>query len=126
MSAHPLKTGQEYNYSRQITREDILKFADISNDRGQHHVNLESKLLAHGLLIAALPTKLGGDINFIARTMEFHFIKAVYEGETITCTARVEKLLEQGKRYKVEIAFLCINESDEVVMEGTTKGMIWK
>ncbi|MDH4261914.1 MAG: dehydratase [Spirochaetia bacterium] len=121
-----LYKGYETQYTRLITREDIIKFAEISHDRGQHHVDLKKKLLAHGLLVATLPTKLGGDLNFIASAIEFNFIKGVYEGETITCLAKVENLLEQEKRFKTKFSFYCVNESGEMVMEGTTKGMIWK
>lgn len=126
MNTKKLQPGSEYRYSRRISREDILHFAEISQDRGNHHVNPESRLMAHGLLIATLPTKLGGDLNFIASAFEFAFVKAVYEGETITCIAKMDSLLEQAKRYKATLSFQCINERGDLVMEGTTKGMIWK
>ncbi len=42
-------------------------------------------LMAHGLLTATLPTKLGGDLNYIARTMEFEFLRPVYAGEELRC-----------------------------------------
>lgn len=121
-----MQAGYEFTYSRLITREDILRFADISHDRGRHHVDAGSRLMAHGLLIASLPTKMGGDINFISRDMEFRFPRAVYENELITCTVRVDKWVEQAKRFKAEISFCCTNETGEIVMEGATKGMIWK
>jgi hypothetical protein len=31
------------------------------------------RLMAHGLLTATLPTKIAGDMNFIARQMTFEF-----------------------------------------------------
>ena len=123
---HSFKLNEEFSYTRLITREDILQFADFSHDQGRHHVSTESRLLAHGLLVATLPTKLGGDINFIASSMEFQFLHPVYEGEIITCTAQFVKLVEQAKRYKGEISFQCKNESGEIVMTGKTKGMVWK
>jgi len=120
------KAGDEVTYARLITREDILKFADISHDRGFHHINLESRLLAHGLLIASLPTKLGGDMNYIAQTMEFQFLKPVYEGEMITCIGKIEKIREQERRFKTELSFRCTKETGEIIMTGYSKGFIWK
>jgi len=113
-------------YRRLISRDDILEFARISGDHGIHHTDQSQKLLAHGLLIATLPTKLGGDLNFIAREISFEFLKGVYEGETITCIGKIEKLMEQDTRFKAELLFSCSNENGEIVLKGKTKGMIWK
>lgn len=118
--------GSEFTYSRHISRQDILDFAKISNDRGKHHVNPDDKLLAHGLLLASLPTKLGGDLNFIAQSMEFQFVKAVYEDETVSCTGKIERLIEQPKRFKAFLSFTCRNEKGEIVMNGNSRGIIWK
>ena len=120
-----LSQGNEFHYTRKITRTDIIEFSRISGDQGIHHREGE-KLLAHGLLVATLPTKLGGDINYIASDMHFKFLMPVYEEETITCTARIEKIIEQKSRLKGWFSFECRNEQNEIVLKGSSFGMIWK
>jgi len=119
------EAGDTINYSRHILREDIIEFAKISNDYGVHHVKGD-RLLAHGLLVATLPTKLGGDLNFIATEMIFEFKKGVYENDYITCTGRIDKVIEQQKRSKVWFSFVCINDFNETVLKGRSHGFIWK
>jgi len=124
MSKKP-EAGDTIDYSRHISREDIIEFARISKDYGVHHVNGE-RLLAHGLLVATLPTKLGGDLNFIATEMVFEFKKGVYENENITCTGHIDKVIEQKKRFKVWFSFVCRNDFNEEVLKGRSHGFIWK
>ena len=119
------KQGDTFSFSRKFTREDILDFAGISHDHGSHHVS-GKRLIAHGLLVATLPTKLGGDLNFIGSEMHFNFLKPVYEGETVTCTGKAEKITSQSKRIKCLFSFVCHNEKNECVLTGTSSGMIRK
>ncbi|MDH5717897.1 MAG: hypothetical protein OEZ22_09695 [Spirochaetia bacterium] len=125
MISKKLEKGDKVNFTRHISRQNILDFAQISEDHGDHHVTGE-KLLAHGLLVATLPTKLGGDLNFIASNMYFEFVKGVYENETVTCVGHIDKIIEQSRRYKVWFSFNCYNEKKETVLKGTSSGMIWK
>ena len=119
-----LKEGDLLQYSRLFTREDILAFAGLSHDTGRHHTAAE-KLMAHGLMVASLPTKLGGDISFIARDMEFHFLKPVYEHDEITCVGKLEKMTPQSKRTKLFFTFECRNQNGILVMHGSSNGHIW-
>ena len=121
-----LRAGEEMKFSRSFTHEDIINFSKISKDMGIHHVDDTKKLLVHGLLLATLPTKLGGDLNFIASRMDFHFIAPAYENDIIECRARLEKIVDQKRRIKCEFSFKCINQNETVVMEGVSSEMIWK
>jgi hypothetical protein len=66
--------------------EDVRQFSQLSGDRGVHHVQPDTggRVMVQGLLTATLPTKIGGDLNFIARDMTFEFLRPVFTGETIT------------------------------------------
>ena len=121
-----LKVGGRFEWSRAISEEDVIRFAEISGDRGRHHLERDSegRLMAHGLLTATLPTKLGGDLNYIAREMHFEFLKAVYAGDTLTCKGLVAKVVAQSTRLKVGFAFEVLNQNGECVLKGTTAGMI--
>ena len=121
-----LRPGAASRWKRAITADDVARFAELSGDRGRHHLapDEQGRLLAHGLLTATLPTKLGGDMNFIARTMEFEFVKAVYAGDELTCDGTVVSTIPQRARFKVRFSFEVRNQDGETVLRGTTSGQI--
>ena len=121
-----LKAGDSFQWQRAITEEEIRKFAEVSGDKGIHHMqpDAEGRLLAHGLLTATLPTKVGGDLDYIAREMRFEFLRPVYSGDTLTCTGVVESIIPQPKRFKVGFSFEVANQLGKTVLKGTTSGMI--
>lgn len=80
--------------------------------------------MAHGLLVASLPTKLGGDLNFIARSMKFEFLGPVYAGDELTCRGLVDSVIAQSSRFKVGFSFTVTNQKGAVVMKGASFGMI--
>lgn len=122
----PLQAGQVLEYRRTITEDDVARFAELSGDKGVHHLqrDAQGRLMAHGLLTATLPTKLGGDADFMARTMRFDFQKAVYAGDALLCKGVVESVIVQSTRLKVRFAFEISNQSGEVVLKGSSSGMI--
>lgn len=121
-----VKAGARVSWSRVITDEDIERFAELSGDKGAHHVerDAQGRVMAHGLLTATLPTKLGGDLDYMARTMHFEFFRAVYGGDTLTCDGVVESVIAQSTRLKVKFAFAITNQRGELVMKGTSAGQI--
>ncbi|EMA52884.1 FAS1-like dehydratase domain-containing protein [Halococcus thailandensis] len=118
--------GQTRSYERTFSEDDIQRFAELSGDTGQQHVerDAEGRLMAQGLLTATLPTKLGGDIDYIAHTLEFEFVRPVFAGDTITCESEIRSLTETDDRTLMESAFVCHNGDGEVVMRGESEGMI--
>ena len=70
-----MKTGDLISWQRTFTETDIRAFTELSGDAGDHHLqpDAQGRLMAHGLLTATIPTKIGGDMNFIAREMTFNF-----------------------------------------------------
>ncbi|MEK7858651.1 MAG: MaoC family dehydratase N-terminal domain-containing protein [Elusimicrobiota bacterium] len=121
-----VKAGQVIEYRRTITEEDVARFAELSGDKGRHHLQRDEqgRLMAHGLLTATLPTKLGGDLDYMARTMHFDFQKAVYGGDALLCKGLVESVIVQSTRLKVRFAFEISNQHGEVVLKGSSAGMI--
>jgi acyl dehydratase len=101
-------------------------FAALSGDQGQHHLepNKQGQLMANGLLTATLPTKLGGDMNFIERQLTFEFIRPVFPGDTIDCEVTLVGL-EPGEPYtKVESTWIYRNQHGKEVMTGRARGVI--
>lgn len=124
----PPKEGDVHTYERTFTNEDVRQFGDVSGDQQGIHTEPddEGRLVVQGLLTATLPTKIGGDLNYIARTMEFDFRKPVYTGNTITCEWTNETVEERNDRYSITSSVLCSNEDKETVMEAHIDGLIWK
>src|ERR1700730_8407471 len=79
---------------RTFTEEDIRLFARFSGDEGEHHLEPDEhgRLMVHGLLTATLPTKIGGDMNFIARELTFRFHRPVFAGDTIRCEVTLTEI----------------------------------
>jgi acyl dehydratase len=119
--------GDTSTYERTFTREDVERFADLSNDEGAHHVepDEEGRLLVHGLLTATLPTKLGGDLDFVARTMDLTFHRPVYTGETVRCEMTVTEVTPQQGRTRVQSRAECTNEDGETVLVGEYDGVVF-
>ncbi|MCI0477057.1 MAG: hypothetical protein L0Y55_12480, partial [Anaerolineales bacterium] len=82
-----MQIGEKIIYQRTFSVEEIELFARVSGDTGAHHVAPDAlgRVMVHGLLTATLPTKIGGDLNYLARDMHFVFERPVYAGDTITC-----------------------------------------
>lgn len=89
----PLKEGDIITFERTFTIRDVELFTEISGDEGIHHItpDEQGRLVVQGLLTATLPTKVGGDHNVLARTMNFEFLRPVFSGDTIICEVKIEK-----------------------------------
>lgn len=122
-----IETGDTRTYERTFTPEDVERFAEVSRDEGAHHTTAdeEGTLVVHGLLTATLPTKLGGDFDFLARTMTFEFHRPVYTGQTVRCELTLDEVREREDRYDVSGTYVCTVD-EEVVMRGESDGVVLK
>jgi 3-hydroxybutyryl-CoA dehydratase len=121
-----MQVGDVIRWQRTITEEDIRLFAQLSGDEGEHHLvpDEQGRLMAHGLLTATLPTKIGGDINLIASEMTFAFHRPVFAGDTITCEVTLTELEPQEKYFKLNSTWVCRNQHEKNVMTGGGRGVI--
>lgn len=55
----------------------------------------QGRLMVHGLLTASIGTKIGGDLNYIARNMNLDFLRPVFTGDTITCEATLSDVVQK-------------------------------
>lgn len=121
-----METGDTLSWERTFTEADIRLFASCSGDEGEHHLAPDEKgrLMVHGLLTATLPTKIGGDFNFIARELHFQFLRPVFAGDTIRCDVTFTDL-EPGQQYsQVKSHWRCLNQHGKEVMTGHASGVI--
>lgn len=129
--------GTTLRYERRFTVEEVEAFADLSEDHGEHHEvpDEDGRLLVHGLLTATMPTKIGGDLDVLARTMEFDFHRPVYTDQRIVCEVTVETVdrADDGsgddtgggtERAEIEADVVCHRDGDEVVLTGGFEGVV--
>ncbi len=123
-----MKVGDIVSWQRTFSEDDVRLFNTISGDEGVHHVtpDEQGRLMIHGLLTATLPTKIGGDMNFIAREMKFRFHRPVFAGDTVTCVVTIVELEPADKYTNVRSEFVCRNENGKEVMSGYALGIVRK
>ncbi len=123
-----MKTGDVVSWLRTFSADDVRLFNTISGDEGVHHVtpDEQGRLMVHGLLTATLPTKIGGDMNFIAREMKFQFHRPVFAGDTVSCEVTIVALEPADKYTNVRSEFVCRNQNGKEVMSGYALGIVRK
>jgi len=122
-----LKVGEIISFERTFTPEDVELFSKLSGDEGIHHVepDEQGRLVVQGLLTATLPTKVGGDNNVLARTMDFEFLRPVFTGDTINCEVTIEKYEKtENNRTAIMATFICTNQNEKLVLRGSFAGVI--
>ncbi|HEU5229398.1 MAG TPA: enoyl-CoA hydratase [Ktedonobacteraceae bacterium] len=121
-----MQVGDVLSWDRTFTEEDVRLFSQISGDLGTHHVqpDQQGRIMVQGLLTATLPTKLGGDLNYIARQLVFDFLRPVFVGDTIHCEMTVTHLEQLEERLNMAATWVCRNQKGKEVLTGHTYGII--
>ncbi|MFX1479763.1 MAG: MaoC family dehydratase [Promethearchaeota archaeon] len=125
------KIGDSAEFTKKITEEDVMKFAEVTGDYNPIHVNPEfaktqmfGKQVAHGalssgLISAVLGTKLfGPGILYGGQTVKF--VKPVFFGDTLTAVATVKDMYtkKEGKLKFIICDTIVKNQNDEIVTTG--------
>ena len=122
-----LEVGMKGSFTKKITQEDIDKFISICNDVNPIHVDEEfaknAKLpgkIAHGILVSSListavGTKMPGP-GSVWLDQSLKFLLPVKVNDTITATSEI--LVKIPERQQVIVRTTCINQNNEVVIEG--------
>src|SRR5438128_3895991 len=123
-----MEISDAITWERTFTEEDIRLFNQVSGDEGIHHImpDEQGHLMVHGLLTATIPTKIGGDMNFIAREMRFQFHRPVFAGDTVSCEVTIVALEPADKYTNVRSEFACRNQTGKEVMSGYALGVVRK
>lgn len=119
--------GTVLSHERTFTVDDVRAFAEVSGDRGEHHEqpDEEGRLLVHGLLTATLPTKIGGDLDVLAREMTYEFVRPVYTGQPIACEVTIEDVTRREDRAALDADIVCFRrDTEEVVLTGGFEGVV--
>src|SRR5258705_11203924 len=121
-----MNVGDTLSWTRTFTEEDIRVFARVSGDEGEHHLVPDDRgsLMAHGLLTATLPTKIGGDMNLIAREMLFRFHRPVFAGDTIECVVTLTEATAADGYLDINSKWRCIMQHRKDDMTGDGNGSV--
>jgi 3-hydroxybutyryl-CoA dehydratase len=121
-----LQVGNASTYERTFSAEDVRIFGELSGDQGTHHMipDEQGRVMVQGLLTATLPTKLGGDISYIARKFDCEFLRPVFVGDTVRCGVTIVALEPANGYLKMSANWACQNQYGKEVMRGTTSGVI--
>jgi acyl dehydratase len=121
-----IEAGQILRWLRTFTRGDVERFTVVSGDAGRQHrvADAQGRLMVQGLLTASLPTKLGGDIDYIARDMVFEFLLPVWSGDTVQCEMRIVEAIHEGRRVRVLLQGACTNQHGQEVLRFRSNGFV--
>jgi 3-hydroxybutyryl-CoA dehydratase len=121
-----MQAGDIITWERTFTHQDVQEFCRISGDYGEHHVTPDEhgRLMVHGLLTATLPTKIGGDLNVLARKVEFTFLRPVFTGDNIRCEVTVTRYEAQTVHVDIAATIECFNQAGKKVLDGSFEGII--
>lgn len=94
-----LRLGMRWTFRRDITASDHETTMALTGDQGGYHVDQRfaraagfRTTIAPGLLAASMFTKLGGDLNYLAREMVFNFHRPVYVGDRLEAVIEIVEI----------------------------------
>lgn len=118
--------GDVFVHERTFDHDDVLAFIRFSGDAGAHHATpgADGRRLVHGLLTATIPTKIGGDLDFLAREMQFEFLRPVYTVDAIRCELAITEVDARVDRVRLALAGGCRNQHGDEVLRFATRGVV--
>ena len=127
-AAGGLQVGDSFTTSRTFSKDDVLRFAELSLDYNPVHfddrfarVKNFRAPICHGLLVASLVTELGGQIGWLASTMNFRFKGPVFPGDTISCTIEITSIDLRGRALA---RATLLNQDGATVVEAEIGGIV--
>ena len=121
-----LSVGQVLSWEKTFTLEDVEAFIRLSADERVHPLqpDADGRRLVHCLLLAMLPTTIGGSMNLVARDMSFTFLCPVFTGDRIRCDVEIAETEPTEGQLRLAFAVVCRNQHGEEVMTGTCSGVL--
>jgi len=122
-----MKIGESRSYKRIITKEDVLKFGEVTQDMNAQHFDEEyckttvfKKPIVHGMFVGALFSKIFGmdypGKGTIYCNQSLKFLKPVYIDEELLVKITVKEIIEE--KNKVIFITEIFNHEHELVLTG--------
>ncbi len=113
----PVREGSTLTWSRRYAEAELREYDELVGRPA------DGAGLLPDLLVIAPLTKLGGDLDYLSRSMTWRHHRPVRADEELTAELHVTRLARQGE--VVKIAFEArIRCGDEVVLSGTSRGVV--
>ncbi len=95
--------GETHTVIRTFDADDVDAFAAVTGDDQPQHTEVDDagRRMVQGLLTGSLLTDIGGDLDMLARSMEFHFVRPVYTGDTLRCVWENRRVDERPDAWDV-------------------------
>lgn len=124
--APEIREGLTRTVTRTFSVAEVRAFAELSGDRGVQHlaVDDQGRLMVHGLLIASLPTQVGGELNFLARELSFEFLKPAWTGDPVQCDVTITGTERTPRGLRLESRWECKSPDGTVLMRGRGRGLV--
>jgi len=118
--------GTKLTWERSFTHDDVLDFLRISGDAGRHHQEpgADGRRIVHGLLTATIPTRLGGELDYLAREMVFEFLRPVFTGDLIRCDMTIVEATREAGRWRLRFEGACTNQHGREVLRLRSHGVV--
>uniref|UniRef100_A0A6V7ITX6 MaoC-like domain-containing protein n=1 Tax=Bracon brevicornis TaxID=1563983 RepID=A0A6V7ITX6_9HYME len=121
---HNLQVGTTISVIRKITREDILKFAELTNDFNPIHTKDNEPIvhgaLLNGILSGVLGTKLPGP-GTIVLEQQLNYKNPCYAGDSVEIIVKVLSV-----RKIIKCSWKLIANGERIVLEGEGKFILTK
>lgn len=121
----PLQVGDVMVHERTLEEADISAFGTLTGDQGAHHLAAPGRLpIAQGLLVASLPTKLGGDLSFLGRSMHLEFLGPVQAGERVRSEVRLDDAARTARGWRALLTSTVRRANGDLVLRGEADGFL--
>ena len=123
-----LAAGMTFEFSRTIDAADVEAFGTMTRDYNPVHYDQRfaatkglAGLICHGLLVGSMVCEVGGQIGWLASGIDFHFLRPVTIGDTVTCKVTIDSIDEKNR---AEAMAIWTNSSGDIVLRATMRGQI--
>lgn len=129
--------GDSARFTKTITEEDVMKFAEVSGDYNPLHVDPEfaktqmfGEQVAHGVIsVGLISAVLGMELfgpGILYGEQSVRFIKPVYFGDELTAVATVKEKYtkKEGKLKFIRCTTQVFNQEEEMVTDGEAVVMV--
>ena len=124
-----IKVGDTHRFTKQVSNEDVVAFAEVSGDKNPLHLDDEyakntmfGERIAHGMIGAGvISAAIGMGMPGIGTTylgQNLKFKRPVKIGDTLTVELEVTHISEKEKFDIAVLKTTCVNQNGEVVIDG--------
>ena len=121
-----VQPGQTFSYEHTFSMRDVDTFARLSGDRGRHHVepDAQGRVIVHGLLVCSVPTRLGAEIDYVARDSQWLFIRPIYVGRPMSARVKIVTVDVEERWWRITMNIRIRDHEGRVAVRGESSGVI--